>query len=84
MIKIYFQKNGKRIDPKKIKDHTASTIFRCISDLIGKGVDNLYCTKHLEYPTIICIGNTFEDFTYQIHSCCDVLQNETSKRLKSL
>ena len=82
MIKIYFEINGKRVEPKDLADDIEKRIYIDIAEKIKEDLSSTFCKEHEEYPTVILKGIEKNEITFSIDACCQDLTDTAKENVQ--
>ncbi len=82
MIDISFKIDGKKVNPKNIRNALEASALSNISNSIKKSIGNLKCLEHNKYPKIIVNGRSLNDLSFEVSGCCDKFMEKIQKKMQ--
>jgi hypothetical protein len=81
VIEIRYEINGRRIDPRNVRDAIESAVLGAVSDSISQKLRSCRCPDHGGTPKLIGKGRSVDKLNFEISGCCDNLIAEVKRRL---
>ena len=82
MIDISVEINGRKVNPRNMKDAMETMIVSGIVDCVKKSVQGISCPKHGEQPKLKVKGRNFDNLSVEVSGCCDALKDKVKKKLQ--
>lgn len=82
MIEINFKINGRKVNPKNMKDVFEAAALDSIDQSIKKSVGNIRCSEHGQSPKIQVIGRSIDNLSFNVSGCCESLIEKVSDKFK--
>ena len=83
MMEIYFEINGKRVDPKKLSNVLEKAMFEGVKKHVKRKLQNVRCSKHSSGAKIVCKGPDLEHLKFEISGCCKEFMGVIKDKLGS-
>ncbi|MGB0892886.1 MAG: hypothetical protein ACPGUD_00635 [Parashewanella sp.] len=82
MMKLSFEVNGRKVNPKNVSNMLEAAVLSGIEDSIKKSVGTLRCSEHNQQPEIVVKGRNLESLSFEVSGCCENLKNLVVQKLK--
>lgn len=82
MIDISVEINGRKVDPRNMKNVLEGAIIASVVDSIKKSVQGIRCPEHGTSPTLKVKGRNLDNLNIEVTGCCEKLKELTTKKLK--
>lgn len=82
MIDISFKINGRKVNPRNMKDALESAVLGEVQDSIKKSVGSIRCKEHGSAPKITVNGRNLDNLSIEVNGCCDALIEQVTAKLK--
>jgi len=82
MIEITFEINGKKVDPKNIRNELERALYETVVEEIEEKIINIRDPKTGEHPKIKVVGKSLDKLTFEITASSEALIARTKKALK--
>jgi len=81
MIEISYEINGRKVNPRNMKDALESAVLESVADSVKKDIGSLICSEHGKAPKIKIKGRNLDNLSFEISGCCDNLIKKVEAQL---
>lgn len=81
MIDLKFEINGRRVDPRNMKDTLEAAVMDAVSKQIRQKIGSCRCSTHGKAPSVVAKGRDLGTLSFQVNGCCDQLIEDVKHRL---
>lgn len=83
LIEIYFEIDGKRVDPRNAGNALEGAMFSAIENVLRQNVGSCRCSEHGQAPTLTAKGRSLDQLNYEVSGCCDKVIEDVKNRLSA-
>ena len=81
MIDVKFEINGRKVDPRNMKDALMGVVMEAATQQIRRKIGSCRCPEHGRTPTVIAKGRDVSKLSFEVSGCCDKLIEDVKRRL---
>jgi hypothetical protein len=81
MIDVKFEINGRKVDPRNMKDAVMGMVIEAATQDIRHKIGSCRCPMHGKYPTVVAKGRDVSKLSLEVSGCCDRLIEDVKHRL---
>lgn len=81
MIDISFEINGRRVDPRNMRDTLEAAMLTAVTNGIRQKLASCRCAEHGKPPTLKGKGRSLDTLNFEVSGCCDRLIADVKRRL---
>lgn len=82
MLDVSVEINGRRVNPRNMKDTMEGLIVSGIVDSLKNSIRGIRCPDHNELPKLKVKGGDLDNLSVEVSGCCDVLTEKVQKKLQ--
>ncbi|MFL5579953.1 MAG: hypothetical protein ACJ8AO_06240 [Gemmatimonadaceae bacterium] len=72
-VKITYEVNGRRTDPRNIGDALLGAVIRRVGEDLSRELDSIKCPVHGSHPAVRVAARSSNSMALEIESCCKEL-----------
>lgn len=81
MIDVKFEINGRKVDPRNMKDALIGMAMEAATQEIRRKIGSCRCPEHGKSPTVVAKGRDVSKLSFEMRGCCDKLIEDAKHRL---
>ncbi len=81
MIEVKFEINGRKVDPRNMKNTLMGAVMDAAAQEIRRKIGSCRCPVHGKSPSVVAKGRDTSKLSFEVNGCCDKLIEDVKRRL---